>query len=104
MARSQQPTAAVTAAQTDLSELRDEVADIGSQLGALISRAKKDGTVLAEAELAELQSRIQTLAGDWKDRGREALGRVEDTVKEHPAGSLLAAFAAGALLTVLLRK
>ena len=92
------------AAEADLAELREQVSDIGTQLGTLISRAKKDGTALAEAELSELQTRIQALAGDWKERGREALGRVEDTVKEHPGSSLLAAFAAGAALTLLLRK
>lgn len=103
MARTSQRTAAA-AAEADLAELRDQVSDIGTQFGALISRAKKDGTALAEAELSELQTRIQSLAGDWKDRGREALGRVEETVKEHPGSSLLAAFAAGAVLTLLLRK
>ena len=92
------------AAEADLAELREQVSDIGTQLGALISRAKKDGTALAEEELSELQNRIQSLTGDWKDRGREALVRVEETVKEHPGSSLLAAFAAGAALTLLLRK
>lgn len=90
--------------EAELADLRGQVLDLGSELGALVSRAKNDGTALAEAEIAQLQSRILELGGDLKDRGREVIDRVEETVQEHPAGSLLAAFAAGALLTVLLRK
>jgi len=88
----------------DLTVLRDQVSEIGGQLGALLERAKKDGTALAEAEIVALQGRLQELTGDLKDRGREALDKIEETVQEHPGGSLLAAFAAGALLAVLLRK
>jgi ElaB/YqjD/DUF883 family membrane-anchored ribosome-binding protein len=93
-----------TNADGDIAALRDNVSEIGSQLTALLDRAKTDGTALAEAELSALQTRLQDIAGELKGRGREALDRVEETVKEHPAGSLLAAFAAGALLTVLLRR
>ncbi|WP_341910478.1 hypothetical protein [Ferrovibrio terrae] len=90
--------------EAELAELRGQVVDIGSEITALIGRAKKDGTALAEAELTQLQNRIVELGGDLKDRGREAIDRIEETVQEHPAGSLLAAFAAGALITLLLRK
>lgn len=90
--------------EDDIPALRDQVAEIGSQLTALLDNARTGGTALAEAELSALQSRLQDIGTDLRDRGREALGRVEDTVKEHPAGSLLAAFAAGALLVALLRR
>ncbi|MCW0236466.1 MAG: hypothetical protein OJJ21_22910 [Ferrovibrio sp.] len=90
--------------EAELAELRGQVLDLGSELGALVSRAKTDGTALAEAELSQLQNRIIELGGDLKDRGREAIDRIEETVQEHPATSLLAAFAAGAMITLLLRK
>ena len=90
--------------EAELAELRGQVFDLGSELGALVSRAKTDGTALAEAELSQLQNRIIELGGDLKDRGREAIDRIEETVQEHPATSLLAAFAAGAMITLLLRK
>jgi F0F1-type ATP synthase membrane subunit b/b' len=93
-----------TQAETELAEMRAQVSNAGVQLSDILSRAKKDGTALAEAELTELQKRLETIMGDLKIHGREALGRVEETVKEHPTGSLLAAFAAGAALTMLLRR
>ncbi|PJI37827.1 hypothetical protein [Ferrovibrio sp.] len=90
--------------EAELSDLRNQVMELGNDFGTLVSRAKNDGTALAEAELAQLQSRILDLGSNLKDHGREAIDRIEETVQEHPAGSLLAAFAAGALLTVLLRR
>lgn len=102
VARTRRRAAATTG--DDIDVLREQVSDIGSQLGVLLDRAKKDGTALAEAELVALQEKLQDVTSDLKDRGREALDRVEETVREHPGGSLLAAFAAGALLAVLLRK
>jgi len=102
VARTRRRAAATTG--DDIAVLRDQVSDIGSQLGTLLERAKKDGTALAEAEIVALQEKLQELTGDLKDRGREALDKIEETVQEHPGGSLLAAFAAGALLAVLLRK
>lgn len=103
VARTRRRTAAATTGD-DIAVLRDQVSDIGSQLGTLLERAKKDGTALAEAEIVALQEKLQELTGDLKDRGREALDKIEETVQEHPGGSLLAAFAAGALLAILLRK
>lgn len=102
VARTSRRAAATTG--DDISVLRDQVSDIGSQLGTLLDRAKKDGTALAEAEIVALQEKLQELTSEFKDRGREAIDKVEETVREHPGGSLLAAFAAGALLAVLLRK
>ncbi|MEK9968609.1 MAG: hypothetical protein VW600_05705 [Ferrovibrio sp.] len=90
--------------EAELADLRSQVMDLGNEFGTLVTRAKSDGTALAEAELAQLQTRILELGGDLKDRGREAIDRIEETVQEHPAGSLLAAFAAGAVLSLLLRR
>lgn len=90
--------------EAELADLRTQVMDLGNDFGELVSRAKSGGTALAEAELAQLQSRILELGGSLKEHGREAIDRIEETVQEHPAGSLLAAFAAGALLTVLLKR
>jgi ElaB/YqjD/DUF883 family membrane-anchored ribosome-binding protein len=91
-------------ADADLATLRNQVADIGDQIGTLLARAKQDGGTLAEAELNQLQDRIQTMMADIRDKGREAIVKVEDTVKEHPGTSLMTAFAAGALLTGLLMR
>lgn len=90
--------------EAELADLRNQVMDLGNDFGDLVSRAKSGGTALAEAELAQLQTRILELGSNLKDHGREAIDRIEETVQEHPAGSLLAAFAAGALLTVLLKR
>lgn len=103
MARAATPRT-TTQAESELAQMRAQVSDAGTQLSDILSRAKKDGTALAEAELTELQKRVETIMGDLKVHGREALDRVEETVKEHPTGSLLAAFAAGAVLTMLMRR
>lgn len=89
---------------TDLAALQAQVSELGDQLGSLLDRARQDGGSLAEAELSQLQARLQTMMADVKDKGREVLVRVEDTVKERPGTSLLTAFAAGALLTGLLMR
>lgn len=93
-----------TSADADLATLQAQVSEIGDQLGSLLTRAKQDGGALAEAELSQLQARVQAMMADIKDRGREAIVKVEDTVKEHPGTSLMTAFAAGALLTGLLMR
>lgn len=90
--------------EAELADLRSQVLDLGNEFGALVTRAKTDGSALAEAELAQLQSRIVELGGSLKDHGREAIDRIEETVQENPGTSLLAAFAAGAVLTLLLRR
>lgn len=88
----------------DLNELRAQVSEIGGQLSSLLDRAKRDGGAIAEAELSHLQARLNSLMSDVRMRGREYIARAENTVREHPGTSLLAAFAAGAVLTLLLRR
>lgn len=88
----------------DLNELRAQVADIGAQLNTVLERAKKEGGSFAQAELAQLQERVQTLMGDMKEAGREAYSRAENTVREHPGTSLITAFALGALIALIMRR
>lgn len=88
----------------DINELRAQVSDIGAQLNSVLEKAKREGGAVAQAELSQLQDRLQTLMADAKTRGREALHKAEDTVKENPGTSLLVAFAAGALVALLLRR
>jgi len=93
-----------TSGDANLAALQSQITEIGDQLGTLLDRAKRDGGTLAEAELSQLQARVQSMMADIKDKGHEAIVKVEDTVKEHPGTSLLTAFAAGALLTGLLMR
>ncbi|WP_298728023.1 hypothetical protein [uncultured Ferrovibrio sp.] len=88
----------------DITELRAQVSDLGNQLNSVIERARKEGGSIAQAELSQLQDRLQKLMTDVRDRGREALSSAENTVREHPGASLLTAFAAGALVALLLRR
>lgn len=88
----------------ELRALHKEVSDLGSQLSTLLTRVKKDGGALAEAELTQLQDRLQGLLEEAKDKGQEAIAMVEDTVRERPGTSLLTAFAAGAIITGLLLR
>ncbi len=97
-------TATNRSPDAEMRALHNQVAELGDQLGALLTRVKQDGGQLAEAELGLLQEKLQVLLGDMKDKGREALASVEDTVRERPGTSLLAAFAAGAVLTGLLLR
>jgi ElaB/YqjD/DUF883 family membrane-anchored ribosome-binding protein len=104
MARAATTARSTTQTETELAQMRAQVSDAGTQLSDILSRAKKEGSALAEAELTELQKKLETVMADLKVQGREALDRVEETVKEHPTGSLLAAFAAGAVVAMLLRR
>lgn len=90
--------------EADLSELRAQVSEIGTQLSSLLDRAKRDGGAIAEAELSQLQTRLNDLMADIRVRSREYMTRAENAVREHPGTSLLAAFAAGAVLALIMRK
>lgn len=96
--------AANRGAETDLRALHSQVAELGDQLGHLLNQVKQNGGQLAEAELSQLQDKLTGLLDDAKDKGRDALATVEETVRERPGTSLLAAFAAGAVLTGLLLR
>ncbi|MEL3892305.1 hypothetical protein V6B08_18640 [Ferrovibrio sp. MS7] len=90
--------------EADLRALHKDVAELGSQLSSLLAKVKQSGGTLAEAELGLMQEHLQGLLTEAKDKGQEAISMVEDTVRERPAVSLLAAFAAGAVLTGLLLR
>src|SRR3546814_20074165 len=85
-----------TSADADLATLKTKVAEIGDQLGSLLTRAKQDGGALAEAELSQLQARVQAMMADITDRGQEAIVKERDTETENPGTALLQAFPAGA--------
>jgi len=89
----------------DIRALQDQVGDLGNQLSKLLTRAKQEGGNLAEAELTQLQEHLQGILADVKDKGHEAIAKVEETVRERPGTSLLTAFAAGAIIAgVLMRR
>ncbi|WP_428246954.1 hypothetical protein [Ferrovibrio sp.] len=90
--------------EAELKALHKDVAELGNQLSALLTKVKQNGGTLAEAELGLMQEHLQGLLAEAKDKGQEAITMVEDTVRERPGTSLLAAFAAGAVLTGLLLR
>src|SRR3546814_19888443 len=93
-----------TSADADLATLQTQVAEIGDQLGSLLTRAKQDGGALAEAELSQPQARVQAMMADIQARRHEPIVKVEDTVQKHQGTPLLTAFAPGALPTGLLLR
>ncbi|MBX3456703.1 hypothetical protein [Ferrovibrio sp.] len=97
-------TPANRSVEADFRALHNQVAELGDQLGALLSKAKQEGGAAAEAELGLLQEKLNTLLADAKDKGQEAWNKVEDTVRERPGTSLVTAFAAGAILAGLLLR
>ena len=79
--------------QSDMAQIRS---DIGSLKSDVVSLTRSVG-MEAKYSASENISRL-------KLRGKDTMARVEDTVREQPAKSLLAAFGAGIVLSALTRR
>ena len=83
--------------RTDISSLRDDIANLTSHLLALTTHVKDHG-VQGTRYVAGL---AKDKASELQDAGRDQISALETRVKERPAESLAIAFAAGLFASFL---
>lgn len=79
--------------KSDLDSLRNNVVKLTRNL-------KQDGLETAENVKEHLKESVHAL----REKGEESLKRVEDKVRDNPRNSVLLAFGAGILASILLRR
>ncbi len=87
----------VEALRTELATLTKHVKGLSS---AALARAQTAGALKIEELGADLERAADTL----RRQGQASIAQVEDTIKERPLLSLLAAFGAGVLIARLLER
>ncbi|HEY2071391.1 MAG TPA: hypothetical protein VGG48_17670 [Rhizomicrobium sp.] len=88
----------------DVNDLKDDAQNLGED-----AADAAEGTFRSRAaDIERLLRRVEDMAADLyesvTERGQRSIETVEETVEENPWLSLLAAFAAGALVTHLLSR
>ena len=87
----------VEALRTELATLTKHVKGLSS---AALARAQTAGALNIE----ELGTDLERVADTLRRQGQASIAQVEDTIKERPLLSLLAAFGAGILIARLLER
>ena len=87
----------VEALRTELATLTKHVKGLSS---AALGRAQTAGALKIE----ELGGDLERVADTLRRQGQASIAQVEDTIKERPLLSLLAAFGAGVLIARLLER
>ena len=79
------------AVKDDLAKLRADIANLSAALKELTSDTVHE-------RIDSLKGRIDHIAHDAKDRGRQAMDDLADHIEERPVSSVLIAFGVGILL------
>jgi len=80
-----------SAVKDDLAKLRTDIANLSAALKDLTSDTVHE-------QIDSLKGRIDHIAHDAKDRGRQAMDDLADHIEERPVSSVLIAFGVGILL------
>jgi ElaB/YqjD/DUF883 family membrane-anchored ribosome-binding protein len=101
----------VTKADEELDAIKEHVEALRAELATLTKHVKGlSSAALARAQSAgalkigELGADLERAADALRRQGQASIAQVEDTIKERPLLSLLAAFGAGVLLARLLER
>lgn len=104
-------TETVTKADQELDSIKEHVEALRTELALLTKHVKGlSGAALQRAQSAgalkieELGADLERAADALRQQGRASIAQVEDTVRERPVLSLLAAFGAGMLIARLLER
>ncbi len=83
--------------KTDLAKLREDISKLSNALRDVTSETVHD-------QVAQLRGRFDTIAGDAKQHGRQALDDLTDRIEERPLASILIAFGVGVLFGRILDR
>ncbi len=89
-----------TESYPEIDELKEDLASLKQHMSELTASLKRDGV----QEAQKVGEKAKEKLGDLKDRGQQGIHHLEDRVKEKPAQSVMIAFAAGFLASMLLRN
>jgi ElaB/YqjD/DUF883 family membrane-anchored ribosome-binding protein len=79
------------AVKDDLAKLRADIANLSATLKSLTAETVHD-------RIDSLKGRVDGLAHDAKDQGRQALDDLAEHIEKRPVSSVLVAFGVGILL------
>ncbi|HZA65713.1 MAG TPA: hypothetical protein VE592_02120 [Geminicoccaceae bacterium] len=104
-------TDATTKADQELDAVKAHVEALRTELGALTTHIKGLSTAkLGQAQAAggikieELSADLQRAADALRQQGQASVAQLENTIRERPLLSLLAAFGAGVVIARLLER
>src|ERR1700689_1772568 len=88
----------------DVNDLKDDAANLAEDTATAGEESFRFRAAEIERLLRRAEDAVTDLYDSMLDRGQRSIETVEETVEENPWLSLLAAFAAGALVTHLLSR
>lgn len=88
---------ALASIQGDISNIRGDLASLGSALG-------ENASAEAKATIKSLRRRFDSLAGDAASLPEEVVEDASNTIAENPFIAIGAAFGLGVVLAALLRR
>ncbi len=84
----------------EITDIREDLDSLRSNVVELTKHLTKDGG----NQTRELQKLLQTRLNTMKEKGREQLKTAERRIKAKPVQSIAMAFAAGLVLSALMRR
>lgn len=92
------------AVKAHIEALRAELASLTTHIRGLSSAKLEQAQSVGSLKLDELTADLQRAADTLRQRGQASVAQLEDTIREKPLISLLAAFGAGVLIARLLER
>lgn len=85
---------------SEIDDIKDDLQSLKSNTVALTRHLKEDGV----DHLADLESRAAKAGKKFKAEGKRRYKEIEDGVRANPGQALLAAFAGGLVVSMLLSR
>lgn len=82
---------------TEISEIRNDLNSLKSNIVALSKHVKEDG----KERVSDLSSAVMKGVDTLKERGSDSFAIIEDAIRENPRRSLLVAFGVGILANLI---
>jgi ElaB/YqjD/DUF883 family membrane-anchored ribosome-binding protein len=92
------------AVKEHIQALRTELATLTAHLKGLSSAKLEQAQSMGSLKIEELSADLQRAADALRRQGQASVAHFEDTIREKPLISLLAAFGAGMLIARLLER
>ena len=86
----------------DFEQLRENFQTLRGHLGKVGESRLSEAGAKGREHIDEIETMMKSLAQDLRVRGELGVAKVEDTIRERPMTSLLAAFGIGMLISMLL--
>lgn len=97
-------SAGLSQAGDQLKEIQSTLKSMTDTLSGKAANTAQQGYERIGEELRALRARADEIGGDIRDRAEQATDDVRDTIQDRPWTSVAAAFAAGYILALLLRR